>query len=273
MKTGRLVRLALLNQSLALSAEFWCCQNASPWKLFDPRLVTTWICMAPWPVLSAPRFDVVTVTSCTCSSRLATKLKKLVPPLLKRCALFEIPSCVMLIEAPGIPSKVLSRAVTPCCAPVVSSANGSASRPGRGRSCRYFCSTVFEIVVLDRWSTGAAPATSTVAPTDPTFRLTGWLVVRAALTTISVYTAVSNPFMVAVSRYAPGWTDGNTNPPSWAASVCCATSVAIFSSCSATPGTTAPEASCTRPTTCPVVATWACADQAKTAMKITHEDP
>src|SRR5215475_7106877 len=213
MKTGRLVLLALLNQSLALSAEFWCCQNASPWKLFDPRLVTTWICMAPWPVLSAPRFDVVTVTSCTCSSRLATKLKKLVPPLLNRCALFEIPSCVILIAAPGIPSKVLSRAVTPCCAPAVSRANGSASRPGRGRSCRYFCSTVFETVeqkyLQDLPLPGAAPATSTVALTDPTFRLTGWFVVRAALTTISVYTTVSNPFMVAVSRYAPGWTEGN----------------------------------------------------------------
>jgi hypothetical protein len=42
------------------------------------------------------------------------------------------------------------------------------------------------MVVLDNCRAGAAPVISTVELTDPTFRLTGWFVVRAAFTTISV---------------------------------------------------------------------------------------
>src|ERR671923_266457 len=34
MNTGRLILRALLNQLLALSAEFWCCQKTSPCQAF-----------------------------------------------------------------------------------------------------------------------------------------------------------------------------------------------------------------------------------------------
>jgi hypothetical protein len=40
MNTGRLIPRALLNQLLALSAEFWCCQKTSPCQEFVPDLVT-----------------------------------------------------------------------------------------------------------------------------------------------------------------------------------------------------------------------------------------
>src|SRR5262245_53992111 len=138
MKTGRLIRRALLNQLLALSAEVSCCQNTSPCQAFVPDLETNWIWIAPCPVLLAPRFEVAMVTSCTASSRGATKAKKLVPPLLKRWALFAIPLSVMLMEAPGRPLKVQARAATAGWAPADNNANVSALRPGSGRSCRYF---------------------------------------------------------------------------------------------------------------------------------------
>ena len=79
-----------------------------------------------------------TVTSCTVSKRGVTNAKKLVPPLLNRWALFAIPFNVMLIPAPGMPSNVLSRGVTPCWAPAERRVKGSVSLPARGKSCKYF---------------------------------------------------------------------------------------------------------------------------------------